>query len=148
MTGLGEDLPQTAGAVLRRSLPIWAALVGLVALTLWLAYVPMGRLNTPVSITIAALKALLIGLFFMNLRRPDPLLRLTGAASLLWIAFLFALPFADLLTRAPLTQPGTATPRNARTSGTVGSETTAPAAMACVYTTCGWQDQIILPPTR
>ena len=120
MTGLSEELPQTAGAVLRHGLPVWAALVGLVALTLWLAYMPMGRFNTPVSIAIAALKALLIGLFFMNLRRPDPLLRLAGAASLLWIAFMFTLTFADLLTRAPLTQPGTVTPRTAAPSGTTG----------------------------
>ena len=120
MTGLGEDLPRTAGAVLRRSLPVWLALVTLVVLTLALAYVPMGRFNTPVSIAIAALKALIIGLFFMNLRRPDPLLRLAGGASLLWIAFLFALTFADLLTRAPLTQPGTVTPRTAAPSGITG----------------------------
>ena len=120
MTGLGEDLPQTPVAVLRRSLLVWAALMPLVALTLWLAYVPMGRWNTPVSIAIAAAKALLIALFFMNLRRPDPLLRLAGGASLLWIAFMFALTFADLLTRAPLTQPGTVTPRTTLPSGTTG----------------------------
>jgi cytochrome c oxidase subunit 4 len=119
--GLGEDLPQTAGAILRRSLPVWAVLVALVGATLFLAYVPMGRLNTPVGMGIAAVKAVLIALLFMNLRRPDPLLRLAGAASLLWIAFMFTLTFADLLTRAPQSQPGTVTPRSAMPSVTTGT---------------------------
>lgn len=120
MTGLGEGLPRSAGAILRRALPVWAALVGLVLLTLALAYVPMGRLNMPVSLAIAAAKALLIALMFMDLRRPDPLLRLAGFASLLWIGFMFALTFGDLLTRPPLSQPGTVEPRGAPSSGTVG----------------------------
>lgn len=120
MTGLGEDLPRSAGAILRRALPVWAALVALALLTFTLAYVPMGRFNLPVSLAIAAAKALLIGLLYMNLRRPDPLLRLAGGASLLWMSFLFALTFADLLTRTPRSQPGTVEPRSAAPSGTVG----------------------------
>lgn len=111
MTGLGEDLPQAGSAIWRRAFPVWLALVALVGATLLLAYVPLGRFNPAVALGIAALKGSLIALFFMNLRRPDPLLRLAGAASLLWICFMFALTFADALTRAPLTQPGTVTPR-------------------------------------
>ncbi|MBI0534954.1 hypothetical protein D9599_05130, partial [Roseomonas sp. KE2513] len=111
MSGLGEDLPRTTANILRRSLPVWAVLVTLVAATLVLAYLPLGRWNTPVSLGIGAAKAVIITVFFMNLRRPDPLLRLAGAASLLWIAFMFTLTFADLLTRAPVTQAGTVTPR-------------------------------------
>ncbi|TPG53173.1 oxidase [Roseomonas nepalensis] len=111
MNGLGENLPQDGAAIWRRNLPIWAVLVGLVVATLLLAYVPLGRWNTPISLGIGAAKAVLIAVCFMNLRRPDPLLRLTGSASLLWIAFLFALTLADVLTRAPTTQPGTVEPR-------------------------------------
>ncbi|MFT8244736.1 cytochrome C oxidase subunit IV family protein [Roseomonas sp. BN140053] len=111
MTGLGEDLPRDARTILRRGLLVWGALVVLAAATVLLAFVPLGRLNMAASLGIAAAKALLIALFFMNLRRPDPLLRLAGFASLLWIGFLFALTFADQLTRAPVTQPGTVTPR-------------------------------------
>jgi hypothetical protein len=58
-----------------------------------------------VSLGIAAAKMLLIGLFFMHLRRPDSLLRLAGGAWLLWICFLVILVFADQVMRAPLTQP-------------------------------------------
>jgi len=101
---LGEDLPLTAGAVVRRALLPWAALVALLALTCTLAYVPMGRGNAVVSLGIAATKTMIIALFFMQLRRPDPLLRLAASASLLWIGFMFALTFADQQTRAPATQ--------------------------------------------
>ncbi|MBV8573866.1 MAG: hypothetical protein JOZ58_02345, partial [Acetobacteraceae bacterium] len=47
---------------------------------------------------------LLVALFFMNLRRPDPLLRLAGSAGLLWLFFMFTLTFADVLTRQLITQ--------------------------------------------
>ena len=108
--GLGEDVPQTTRAILRRAVPLWLALMALLVATLVLAYVPMGRWTTVASFGIGAAKAILIGLFFMNLRRPDPLLRIAGGASVLWIAFMFALTFADVLTRPALTQPGTVTP--------------------------------------
>lgn len=111
MKGLGEDLPRTTAAILKHSLPVWGVLVALVLGTLVVAYLPLGRWNTPLSLGIAMAKGLIIAVFFMNLRRPDPLLRLAGVASLLWIAFMFALTFADVLTRAPITQPGTITPR-------------------------------------
>lgn len=102
---LGEATPRSAGAILARSLPVWLVLVGLALASCALAYLPMGRWNMAVSLGIAAAKMLLIGLFFMHLRRPDPLLRLAGGAWLLWVGFLAALVFADQATRAPLTQP-------------------------------------------
>ena len=111
MTGLGEDVPKDTRAVLRHGLVTWAALVALVALTCALAYVPTDRFNGAVSLAVAAAKALVIALFFMNLRRPDPILRLAGAASLLCNAFLFTLTFADVLMRTPLGRSGTAEPR-------------------------------------
>ena len=46
----------------------------------------------------------------MKLRDAIPLVRIAACAAMLWLAFLFLLTFADLLTRAPLTQPGTIVP--------------------------------------
>ncbi|MCK8787077.1 cytochrome C oxidase subunit IV family protein [Roseomonas sp. NAR14] len=88
-----------ARAILRRGLLTWAGLLLLLLATLALAYVPMGWLNLPVGLAIAAAKALLVALVFMDLRRRDLLLRLAAGASLLWIGFLFLLTFADLLSR-------------------------------------------------
>ncbi|MDO9708774.1 cytochrome C oxidase subunit IV family protein [Paracraurococcus lichenis] len=113
MTGLGEDVPQTAGAIWRRTVPVWAGLTALLVATLSLAYVPMGRFGIVVSLGIAAAKAGLVVVFFMQLRKPDPLLRLTAFASLIFVAFLLTIIFAEVLTRAPPTRPGTVMPRSA-----------------------------------
>ncbi|MCR0982921.1 cytochrome C oxidase subunit IV family protein [Roseomonas populi] len=92
-------------AILQHVLPVWLALLALLGASLALAYAPLHGLNGVVSLGIAAMKAILVAVFFMNLRRPDPLLRLAGGASLIWMSFLFALTFADLAARAPETQP-------------------------------------------
>ena len=120
MTGLGEDQPHEARIIVRRELLTWAALVGLLCATVTLAYVPLGRGNLVVSLGIATAKALIIALFFMHLRRPDPLLRLAACASLLWIGFMFALTFAEQKTRVRSTQPGTVEPRTTTPAPTIG----------------------------
>jgi caa(3)-type oxidase subunit IV len=93
------------GAILGRALAVWLALVLLALGSLALAYMPLGAGNLAVAMGISAAKMLLIGLFFMRLVRAEPLRRLAAGACLLWLAFLFALTFADLMTRAPVTQP-------------------------------------------
>jgi len=102
---LGEDDPRTPGAILRRSVPVWLALIALALASCALAYVPLGGFNMAVSLAIAAAKILLVGVFFMHLRRPDPLMRLSGAAWMLWASFLIAVVFADQAMRAPIDQP-------------------------------------------
>jgi caa(3)-type oxidase subunit IV len=112
VTGLGEDLPRSAGAIWRRTLPVWAGLMALLAATVFSAYLPLGRLNLVLSLGIAVAKAALVLLFFMQLRKPNPLLRIAASAALVFMAFLFMLTFSDLLTRAAPTQPGTVMPRS------------------------------------
>ncbi len=99
MTALRQPGPGSAGVLWRRMVPVWLVLLGLLGLTLALAYQPLGRLAGPVALGIAALKAMVVALWFMQLRRPDPLLRLAASVSLVWVAFLFALTLSDLLTR-------------------------------------------------
>lgn len=120
MTGLGEDTPQTAGAIWRRTLPIWAALMLLLGATLGLAYVPLGRFSIVVSLGIAVIKAGLVVLIFMQLRKPDPLLRLAASTSLFFVAFLLILTFSDVLMRSPPSQPGTVMPRSRPEIPTIG----------------------------
>jgi cytochrome c oxidase subunit 4 len=78
---------------------IWLALVVLLAITVGSAFVPLGAGNTIINMAIAAAKAALIGLFFMNLVRSSTLLRLGAVAGLFWLAFLFVLTSSDYLTR-------------------------------------------------
>jgi cytochrome c oxidase subunit IV len=88
-----------AGALWRRNLPIWAALLALLGLTLGAAYVPLGAFNVAVGLAIAALKGGIVALLFMNLRRSGTLVRLAAAAGFFWLVVLFALTLSDFLTR-------------------------------------------------
>lgn len=111
MSGLRDpDVPGDAGAIWRRAVPVWLALLILLGVTAGMAHVPLGPFNLVLALGIAVAKIALVAIFFMHLRRPDPLLRLAACAAILWILFLFALSFADLLTRSPLDQPGTVEP--------------------------------------
>jgi len=111
MSGLGENLQHDAGAIWRSMVPVWLGLLALLAATLAGAFMPLGRFNLILALAIAFTKAALVALFFMHLRRPDPLLRLAAGAALLFMAFMVVLTFADVLTRRQPTQPGTVTPR-------------------------------------
>lgn len=86
-------------AVVLPNFLVWIALLVLLALTVGSAYVPMGVLNTVANLGIAAAKASLVAVFFMGLRRPDPLLRLAAAAAFFWLLTMFALTLSDFLTR-------------------------------------------------
>ena len=52
-----------------------------------------------VGLTIGCAKALLIALFFMQLRRSAGLVKVVSIVGIVWASFLFILTFADLLTR-------------------------------------------------
>jgi cytochrome c oxidase subunit 4 len=91
---------QRGADIWRRSLLVWAILMLLVLLTLGLAYLPLGRFNMPLALLIAAAKAVLIGVIFMELRLAKGFIRLAAGAAFLWIAVMFALTFSDLASRA------------------------------------------------
>jgi cytochrome c oxidase subunit 4 len=78
---------------------VWLTLLFLLALTIGSAYIPLGAGNSVLNLAIAALKALLVLLFFMHLRSSSTMIRLTAASALLWLTFIFALTFVDYLSR-------------------------------------------------
>ncbi len=78
---------------------VWAALLALLGLSCFTAYLKLGWMNTPIGLVIAGVKASLVGLLFMGLRTARPLLRLAAAAGFFWIVILFALTLSDVLTR-------------------------------------------------
>ncbi len=77
----------------------WAGLLALLALTVVLAYQPLGRLNTVVALAIASLKVLIIAAIFMELREQRPLVFAFAAAGLFWLAILLWLGSIDFFTR-------------------------------------------------
>jgi cytochrome c oxidase subunit 4 len=78
---------------------VWAALMVLLATTAASAFVPMGGWNSALNLAIACAKALLVLLFYMELRRSGALLRLAAAAAVLTLALLFGLSWTDYATR-------------------------------------------------
>ncbi|WFT83685.1 MULTISPECIES: cytochrome C oxidase subunit IV family protein [unclassified Methylobacterium] len=82
-----------------RNLAIWAALLGLLALTCAAAFWKLGAATAAIGFAIAAAKALLVLVFYMELREARGLVRLAALAGFLWAGVLFALTLSDVLTR-------------------------------------------------
>jgi len=82
------------------------ALLALTALTIGVAFLPLGPWHSLVALGIAATKALIIALVFMHLRSSPPTVRLTAAAGLFWLAIMLAGTLDDVVTRGWLPIPG------------------------------------------
>lgn len=86
----------------------WLALMLLLAATTASAFVPLGSLNFVISISIAAAKALIVLLFFMELRGSRALVRSFAAAGFFWLLIMIVLTGADYWhrndARAPIDQ--------------------------------------------
>jgi cytochrome c oxidase subunit 4 len=80
-------------------LKVFAALVVLLVLTVLVAQVHLGILNTPIALLIALVKAAMIVMVFMNVRYAPPLVRIFAAGGFLWLAIMLVLTFSDVLTR-------------------------------------------------
>ncbi len=81
----------------------WLAL--LLVVTVMVAEFDAGYLNTPIALAIALTKAVLIVLFFMNVRNGSPLLKIFAAGGFLWLMIMLVLTMADVLTRGEIPPP-------------------------------------------
>jgi cytochrome c oxidase subunit IV len=79
---------------------IFATLMVLTGVTVGVAYIDLGRLNTVAAIAIACFKALIVVLYFMHVKYSTRLIKLTVIAGLYWMGIIFALTLGDYLTRA------------------------------------------------
>ena len=83
----------------RRLLGVWVALILLLLATWGSSYEPLGVWNGIVNIAIAAIKALLVALFFMHLKGSTALIRLFAVTALFALTLLFTLSGSDYMTR-------------------------------------------------
>ncbi len=83
----------------RTYLLVGAALLILLALTVLAATLDLGPFNTVIAITIAACKALLVILFFMNVRRSSRITWIYVIIGFFWLVLLFGLTLGDYITR-------------------------------------------------
>jgi cytochrome c oxidase subunit 4 len=80
----------------------WLALLVLLGLSAGSALLPLGWFNTAIGLVIALVKALLVAVVFMRLRRAHALLRIAAITGIVTMALLFILSGADYATRPQL----------------------------------------------
>jgi cytochrome c oxidase subunit 4 len=77
----------------------WLGLLGLLAVTVFAAYQPLGTANTVLALAIAFSKALLVLAIFMELRERNALTIAFAGAGFFWLAIMLWLALADFVTR-------------------------------------------------
>jgi cytochrome c oxidase subunit 4 len=78
---------------------IFAALMVLTTLTVWVAFQDFGALNVPIAFAIAALKATLVVLFFMHVIHSPKLTGVVVVGSVVFLLVLFVLTLSDYASR-------------------------------------------------
>jgi cytochrome c oxidase subunit 4 len=86
-------------------LRVWIGLMLLLALTTTVAFVPLGSANLFISLGIATVKAVLVLIFFMELRTSAGLVRAFAAAGFFWLMILLALTLSDYSHRVDVPAP-------------------------------------------
>jgi cytochrome c oxidase subunit 4 len=83
-------------------LKTFLALLGLLALTVAIAYLHLGIWSVAAAMAIALLKATLIVMYFMHVRYEVGLVRVFSVAGFVWLTVLFVFLMADYATRVRL----------------------------------------------
>ena len=78
---------------------VFAILMVLLFVTVWIAYQPLGYFNLPVALTIAVIKAILIIMYFMEVKYGSKLLWAFVSSSFVFLMFFFILTMNDYVSR-------------------------------------------------
>jgi cytochrome c oxidase subunit 4 len=113
---------------------VFASLVSLTVLTVWVSYADFGQANIVIAVFIASIKALLVALFFMHLRHGNQFHSLAFVSAFLFLALFMLLTHDDLRTRGEMDPfyGGTVTPRSGQAAPGGEPESAATADMVPV----------------
>jgi cytochrome c oxidase subunit 4 len=78
---------------------VFGALIVLTVVTVAIARVDLGAMNTPIALLVAGVKASLVILIFMGVKWNTPLTKVVAASGFLWLIILFGITMGDYLTR-------------------------------------------------
>jgi cytochrome c oxidase subunit 4 len=78
---------------------IFAALMVLTAITIFVSGINLGPFNTIVALAIAVSKAILVVLYFMHVRYSSKLTQVVVAGGVFWLVIMIVLVMADYLSR-------------------------------------------------
>jgi cytochrome c oxidase subunit 4 len=90
----------------RTCFTVYFVLISLTAVTVGAAYRDLSFMNTPVALGIASVKALLIIMYFMELRHSPKLTWIIIGNGVFWLLVLIALTMSDEVSRGWLGFPG------------------------------------------
>jgi cytochrome c oxidase subunit IV len=90
----------------RTCFAVYFVLVTLTAVTVGAAFLDLMYFSAPVALGIASAKALLVMLYFMELRHSPKLFWLIVGNGVFWLTVLISLVMADYISRAWLGFPG------------------------------------------
>src|SRR5688500_4198431 len=98
----GPDYPLAHHVVPPRAyLAIFAALLVLTALTVWVAFQHLGDpWNDIVALAIAITKATLVVLFFMHVKWSSPMVKLSVISAVVFLALLLGITWSDYWARS------------------------------------------------
>ena len=102
---LSSPVPDRAHQMTHQVVPVkvyaavFAALLALTITTVAVSKLDLGEFNFVAAMTIAVIKATLVVMFFMDVRRATSLTKLFVGAGLFWMAILILLMLSDYLTR-------------------------------------------------
>ena len=80
-------------------LAVFATLMVLTALTVFVAFFDLGAFGTPIAIAIAVVKATVVILWFMHVKYSSRLTWLVVVGSFFFLVILFGITLSDYLTR-------------------------------------------------
>ena len=92
-------MSQSAHPTVKTFVAVWATLLVLTAVTVFVATLNLGPFNPIVALGIATVKALLVLLFFMELRYSTALTKVAVIAAVFFLMLLLGLTLSDYLTR-------------------------------------------------
>ena len=84
---------------------IFAALMVLTAITVGIATVDLGALNTAIAMAVAVTKATLVVLYFMHVRYSSQLTKVFVASGFIWLIILLVLTMSDFWSREWIPSP-------------------------------------------
>jgi cytochrome c oxidase subunit 4 len=84
---------------------VWVILLTCTVLTVWTGYMDLGKVNLPLALSIATLKASLVVWYFMHMREAAGTNRIVFVTSFVFLLVMIFGVFGDLWTRAPMTLP-------------------------------------------
>lgn len=84
---------------------VFAALMVLTFLTVWVAGKDLGLLNTFVALSIAVVKGTVVVLWFMHLKYSAKITWVAAGAGFIWLAVMLSLTLSDILSRSWIGPP-------------------------------------------